>query len=81
MSYEIRAVKAICYADDRKFEDFELVFDDADDKTAKAFAVYERESDGGLRWVADFGDKGEADWWVRVMDWARAMGSERKLED
>jgi hypothetical protein len=59
-------MKDICYVDGYATENFELSFEDAEDDTATLFSVYEREKDGCLRWIADFGNRAEAERWAEA---------------
>ncbi|MDR1315696.1 MAG: hypothetical protein LBK13_02380 [Spirochaetales bacterium] len=68
MMYEVRPVKKICYYDGSAVENYELSFEDAEEKDAHVFSVYEREADGCLRWIADFGNRAEAGKWKEAME-------------
>jgi hypothetical protein len=67
MKYEVKPQKEFCYVDGCRREDFELSFEDTEESTADIFAVYERETDGCLRWIADFGNRAEAEKWKAAM--------------
>jgi hypothetical protein len=68
MIYDIKPMKKICYVDGRAFENFELSFEDTEEDRADVFSVYVKEADGCLHWVADFGEKKEAEKWARAMN-------------
>jgi hypothetical protein len=68
MKYEVRPQKESCYVDGCRREIFELSFEDTEESTADVFSVYEREADGCLRWIADFGDRAEAEKWKKAAE-------------
>jgi hypothetical protein len=67
MKYEVKPNREICYVDDNVCANHSLSYEETTDEEATVFAVYEKESDGCLRWVADFGKKDEAERWAQVM--------------
>jgi hypothetical protein len=68
MKYEMRPMKVTCYYDGSAVENYELSYEDAEEEQAHVFSVYERETDGCLRWIADFGNRAEAEKWTKVME-------------
>jgi hypothetical protein len=54
MRYEMRPTREICYYGGNAIENYELCFEEVEEKEAHVFSVYEREPDGCLRWIADF---------------------------
>jgi hypothetical protein len=68
MKYEVKPMKEICYVDNDVVDNFSLSYEDAEPDEAHVFSVHERESDGCLRWIADFGNRTEAEKWKAVME-------------
>jgi hypothetical protein len=68
MKYEIKPMKDACYVDGAAVEGFFLGFEDTEENKASVFSVYEREADGLLRWIADFGERAEAEKWKEAME-------------
>jgi hypothetical protein len=68
MKYELKRTKSTCYADGNAVENYTLSFGDAEENEECIFSVYERETDGCLRWIADFGNRVEAEKWKAAME-------------
>jgi hypothetical protein len=72
MKHDLRAMKETCYVNGHAVKNRELLFEEAEENEADVFSVYEREQDGCLRWIADFGDRGEAEKWRQMAEMTEA---------
>jgi hypothetical protein len=68
MKYEVRPMDYVCFVYGSPVSDFEISFEDTDGGKADVFSVYGREADGSPRWVADFGDRIEAEKWKEAAE-------------
>jgi hypothetical protein len=66
--YEIKPIKETCYVSGCAIKDFVLDFEDAEESGADVFSVYRRGIDGCLQWIADFGERSEAERWKKAVE-------------